>query len=41
LLLEKPIAYSFSEATAIADAARQSKAVSMMGYMRAYDPGQN
>ena len=38
LLLEKPIAHTLPHAHAIADAARASGAVSMLGYMRAFDP---
>lgn len=39
LLLEKPVAYSVSDARAIAEVAGKTSPTAMMGYMRVYDPG--
>jgi predicted dehydrogenase len=39
VLLEKPAAYCVADATAIAEAASRAPSITMMGYMRVYDPG--
>ncbi|MEV0385528.1 Gfo/Idh/MocA family oxidoreductase [Nonomuraea sp. NPDC050643] len=39
VLVEKPLAFTTEEAERIIDAARDSDVVSMVGYMKLYDPG--
>lgn len=39
LLIEKPVAFTSAEAQSIAQAAEKTTAVSMVGYMKLYDPG--
>ena len=39
LLIEKPLAFTTAEASRIAQAANNTTAVSMIGYMKLYDPG--